>query len=185
MAALTRYAEIPAPITQPREPFNGELTRRGLEEETNRQSLFHQSHTRAKVLRRYYGASKPVDGLHRFRTAQNGGETMERTLRGVTKLMSLGQEIAPHLPFLRRYARLTGTQAHGDAFVRAALEAIVAKPTSSLGMSIRAWTLPTFHAIWSSANVEEGEERRLVMPGQKACAGAACAYHALSARHCC
>ena len=33
--------------------------------------------------------------------------------------MSLGQELAPHLPFLRRYARaLTGSQAHGDAFVR-------------------------------------------------------------------
>ena len=43
--------------------------------------------------------------------------------------MSLGQELAPHLPFLRRYARaLTGSQAHGDAFVRATLEAIVAKP---------------------------------------------------------
>ena len=43
--------------------------------------------------------------------------------------MSLGQELAPHLPFLRRYARaLTGTQAHGDAFVRATLEAIVAAP---------------------------------------------------------
>ena len=43
--------------------------------------------------------------------------------------MSLGQELAPHLPFLRRYARaLTGSQSHGDAFVRATLEAIVAKP---------------------------------------------------------
>ena len=37
--------------------------------------------------------------------------------------MSLGQELAPHLPFLRRYARaLTGSQTHGDAFVRAALD---------------------------------------------------------------
>ena len=36
--------------------------------------------------------------------------------------MSLGQELSPHLPFLRRYARaLTGSQAHGDAFVRATL----------------------------------------------------------------
>src|SRR5919112_6002112 len=48
---------------------------------------------------------------------------------GEPSLMSLGQELAPHLPFLRRYARaLTGSQAHGDAFVRAALEAIVAEP---------------------------------------------------------
>ncbi len=43
--------------------------------------------------------------------------------------MSLGQDLAPHLPFLRRYARaLTGTQKHGDAYVRQALEAIVAAP---------------------------------------------------------
>ena len=41
--------------------------------------------------------------------------------------MSLGQDLAPHLPFLRRYARaLTGSQVHGDNFVRATLEAIVA-----------------------------------------------------------
>ena len=43
--------------------------------------------------------------------------------------MSLGQQLAPHLPFLRRYARaLTGSQRHGDHYVRAALEAIVAEP---------------------------------------------------------
>jgi len=45
--------------------------------------------------------------------------------------MSLGQELAPHLPFLRRYARaLTGSQTHGDALVRQSLEAIVADPPS-------------------------------------------------------
>ena len=34
--------------------------------------------------------------------------------------MSLGDELKPHLPFLRRYARaLTGSQTHGDNFVRA------------------------------------------------------------------
>ena len=34
--------------------------------------------------------------------------------------MSLGQDLAPHLPFLRRYGRaLTGSQVHGDNFVRA------------------------------------------------------------------
>lgn len=41
--------------------------------------------------------------------------------------MSLSQEIAPHLPYLRRFARaLSGSQASGDAYVVAALEAIVA-----------------------------------------------------------
>ena len=43
--------------------------------------------------------------------------------------MPLGRELAPHLPFLRRYARaLTGSQLEGDRFVRAALEGIVAAP---------------------------------------------------------
>jgi CheY-like chemotaxis protein len=71
--------------------------------------------------------------------------------------MSLGQEIAPHLPFLRRYARaLTGTQAHGDAFVRATLEAIVAAPDSfPRDVDPRVGLYRTFHAIWSSANIEE------------------------------
>ena len=71
--------------------------------------------------------------------------------------MSLGQELAPHLPFLRRYARaLTGTQAHGDAFVRASLEAIVAAPEDfPRDVDPRLGLYRTFHAIWSSANVEE------------------------------
>jgi CheY-like chemotaxis protein len=71
--------------------------------------------------------------------------------------MSLGQELAPHLPFLRRYARaLTGSQAHGDAFVRATLEAIVASPTDfPRDVDARLGLYRTFHAIWSSANIEE------------------------------
>jgi DNA-directed RNA polymerase specialized sigma24 family protein/CheY-like chemotaxis protein len=71
--------------------------------------------------------------------------------------MSLGQELAPHLPFLRRYARaLTGSQAHGDAFVRATLEAIVAAPNDfPRDVDPRLGLYRTFHAIWSTANVEE------------------------------
>ena len=74
--------------------------------------------------------------------------------------MSLGQELAPHLPFLRRYARaLTGSQTHGDAFVRATLEAIVATPDEfPRDVDPRLGLYRTFHAIWSTANVEEGEE---------------------------
>ena len=41
--------------------------------------------------------------------------------------MSMTQTLAPHLPYLRRYARaLTGSQASGDAHVRAALPALLA-----------------------------------------------------------
>ena len=74
--------------------------------------------------------------------------------------MSLGQELAPHLPFLRRYARaLTGSQTHGDAFVRAALEAIVASPADfPRDVEPRLGLYRTFHAIWSTANIETGDE---------------------------
>ena len=74
--------------------------------------------------------------------------------------MSLATDIAPHLPYLRRYARaLTGSQSHGDAFVRAALEAIVSAPDSfPRDVDPRLGLYKTFHAIWSSANLEvEGE----------------------------
>lgn len=45
--------------------------------------------------------------------------------------MSIATEIAPHLPYLRRFARaLTGTQTSGDAYVVATLEALIADPQS-------------------------------------------------------
>ncbi|MBX9797062.1 response regulator [Sphingomonas sp.] len=45
--------------------------------------------------------------------------------------MPLGQQLAPYVPFLRRYARaLTGSQVEGDGRVRAALELIVSDPDS-------------------------------------------------------
>jgi DNA-directed RNA polymerase specialized sigma24 family protein len=72
-------------------------------------------------------ASESLPGLQRNGALAKDGANLK--IPGEPKLMSLGQELAPHLPFLRRYARaLTGSQAHGDAFVRATLEAIVAKP---------------------------------------------------------
>ena len=68
--------------------------------------------------------------------------------------MSLGQQIAPHLAFLRRYARaLTGSQSQGDAYVRATLEAIVASPEEfPAHVDVRLGLYRTFHAIWNSGN---------------------------------
>ena len=41
--------------------------------------------------------------------------------------MNISREIAPHLPYLRRFARaLCGSQKSGDAYVVATLEALVA-----------------------------------------------------------
>jgi len=79
--------------------------------------------------------------------------------------MSLGQDLAPHLPFLRRYARaLTGSQKHGDAYVRQALEAIVAAPNEfPRDVDVRLGLYRTFQRIWQSTHddperPEAGEE---------------------------
>ncbi|MGB7419179.1 MAG: response regulator [Erythrobacter sp.] len=70
--------------------------------------------------------------------------------------MSLGQQVAANLPFLRRYARaLTGSQATGDAFVRATLEAALAD--EELKRSLDGGRVPLYRAfnkLWSSAYLE-------------------------------
>ncbi|MGH6614859.1 response regulator [Sphingomonas sp.] len=74
--------------------------------------------------------------------------------------MSLGQQLAPHLPFLRRYGRaLTGSQSHGDRYVRATLEAIVAAPAEfPRDVDPRLGLYRTFQAIWNSTNFDETPE---------------------------
>ncbi|KKI18306.1 response regulator [Sphingomonas sp. ABOLG] len=71
--------------------------------------------------------------------------------------MSLGQQLAPHLPFLRRYGRaLTGSQSHGDKYVRATLEAIVAAPEEfPRDVDPRLGLYRTFQAIWGSTNDDQ------------------------------
>lgn len=69
--------------------------------------------------------------------------------------MSASQAIAPYLPFLRRYARaLTGSQASGDAYVAAALEALI-EDTSVLdtASSPRVALYRLFSKIWNSVVV--------------------------------
>jgi CheY-like chemotaxis protein len=66
--------------------------------------------------------------------------------------MSTSQILAPHLPYLRRYARaLTGSQGSGDAHVRAALTALIAGDQSLIeGVPPRVGLYRLFHAIWQS-----------------------------------
>jgi CheY-like chemotaxis protein/DNA-directed RNA polymerase specialized sigma24 family protein len=61
---------------------------------------------------------------------------------------------APHLPYLRRYARaLTGSQNSGDTYVRAALTALLAGDiVAPEGVAPRVALYKVFHAIWSSAS---------------------------------
>ena len=73
--------------------------------------------------------------------------------------MSFSEAIRPHIPYLRRYARiLSGSQQTGDAFVRAALEAAVeggAELDTALSPKIALYQL--FHATWSSAGERVSE----------------------------
>ena len=67
--------------------------------------------------------------------------------------MSLLARLAPHLPYMRRYARaLTGDQSSGDQYVRVALEALAAgdKQLDSR-LSPRVALYHVFHAIWCSS----------------------------------
>lgn len=66
--------------------------------------------------------------------------------------MNLSAAIAPHLPYLRRYARaLTGSQPGGDSYVRAALEAVLAKPDAfETELPARIALYRVFHAIWAT-----------------------------------
>ncbi|MFN3352156.1 MAG: response regulator [Brevundimonas sp.] len=76
--------------------------------------------------------------------------------------MSLLARLAPHLPYVRRYARaLTGDQATGDNYVRVALEAVAAGERQlPPSMTPRVALYHVFHAIWSStgAQLETGVE---------------------------
>lgn len=67
--------------------------------------------------------------------------------------MTTAKTIAPHLPYLRRYARaLTGSQTSGDAYVRATLETLLEdKAQLSSGLSPKLALYRAFHAIWSSS----------------------------------
>ena len=68
------------------------------------------------------------------------------------KNMSLLARLAPHLPYVRRYARaLTGDQATGDNYVRVALEALAAGEAQlDPGLTPRVALYRVFHAIWSA-----------------------------------
>jgi DNA-directed RNA polymerase specialized sigma24 family protein len=66
--------------------------------------------------------------------------------------MSLLARLAPHLPYVRRYARaLTGDQTTGDNYVRVALEALAAgEQQLSREMTPRVALYHVFHTIWAS-----------------------------------
>jgi CheY-like chemotaxis protein len=68
--------------------------------------------------------------------------------------MSMKDAIAPHLPYLRRYARaLSGSQEHGDAHVRATLASILGgKQALGEGVSPRVGLYRAFQDDWSESD---------------------------------
>ena len=91
--------------------------------------------------------------------------------------MGLLERLAPHLPYVRRYARaLTGDQTAGDAYVRAALEAIAAgEQQLPAHLTPRVALYQVFHAIWGGTgarlepqegalDVEDASKRLLRIP---------------------
>ena len=76
--------------------------------------------------------------------------------------MSMSRALAPHLPYLRRYARaLTGSQESGDAYVRASLTALLAgEQALDDDLPPRVALYRLFHRIWSTAGARDSNRRR-------------------------
>lgn len=72
---------------------------------------------------------------------------------------NLSTIIAPHLPYLRRFARaLCGNQSSGDAFVASTLEAVIEdRSTIDLRFPPRVALYRLFYSIWSSVRVDAVE----------------------------
>jgi DNA-directed RNA polymerase specialized sigma24 family protein len=85
--------------------------------------------------------------------------------------MSLAFEIAPHLPFLRRFSRaLTGDQQSGDTYVAALLETIIADPSAyEKSSDVRLSLYSSYCKLWES--VSFNMKRRRDTPEWEAAAG--------------
>jgi CheY-like chemotaxis protein len=70
--------------------------------------------------------------------------------------LSLLARLAPHLPYVRRYARaLTGDQTTGDHYVRVALEALAAgERVLDASLTPRVALYHVFHAIWCTSGAQ-------------------------------
>jgi DNA-directed RNA polymerase specialized sigma24 family protein len=64
--------------------------------------------------------------------------------------------VSQHLPFMRRYARaLAGRQSSGDAYVAAALEAVLADRGAIQGQDVRVGLYKVLTRIWNSVELNE------------------------------
>ena len=73
--------------------------------------------------------------------------------------MSIANVVAPHLPYLRRFARATGSQDSGDAYVVAVLEALIADPDAfDTRLSPRTALYRVFLKVWNSLAVNHQKD---------------------------
>ncbi|MGB8277034.1 MAG: response regulator [Methylovirgula sp.] len=83
--------------------------------------------------------------------------------------MSISQAISSHIPYLRRFSRaLTGSQAGGDAYVLATLEAVVADPTEfaeNADLKIALYRL--FLKLWGSMPVNGHVDQIVFSPDER------------------
>jgi CheY-like chemotaxis protein len=84
--------------------------------------------------------------------------------------MSASQLVAPHIPYLRRYGRvLTGSQASGDSYVAATLDALIKEPNLlALTKHPRVGLYQVFSRIWNSVEVNVGADRSVnLVPAER------------------
>jgi len=84
--------------------------------------------------------------------------------------MPKSHDVAQHLPYLRRYARaLSGSQNAGDAYVAAALEALVREPALlDQASSPKVGLFRVFSKIWNSLSVNSSTDTPdLRMPAER------------------
>jgi len=69
--------------------------------------------------------------------------------------MPMSKAIAPHIPYLRRFARaLAGTQDAGDAYVAATLEVLIEDPSLfDAKLDPRVTLYRTFLGLWNSVDI--------------------------------
>jgi CheY-like chemotaxis protein/DNA-directed RNA polymerase specialized sigma24 family protein len=83
--------------------------------------------------------------------------------------MTISQAISSHIPYLRRFARaLTGSQAGGDAYVLATLEAVVADPNEfakNADLKIALYRL--FLKVWGSMPVNGHVDQIVFSPDER------------------
>lgn len=69
--------------------------------------------------------------------------------------MSFVEQLGPHLPYLRRYARaLTGAQSSGDQYVKASLQALASGDTELEDLPPRVALYKLFQVIWGATGAK-------------------------------